>query len=514
MNNTYPILPSRPIHPHITTTCTNKRCNMPLEFPVPNPSPRQGTLLQIRCFSCQNILSHAYYSGQEQSSAGAYGSTSRPAASTPSAGQPSSSAAGGQQARKGRKIGTQERPLETGYYDLLGIPVTATTEDVKKAYRRAAIKHHPDKNPGDPHAEERFKEIAIAYQTLSDETLRRKYNEFGPKETAPEGGYVDPEEVFGAIFGGERFIPIIGNISLARDMKTALQEAEEAEGESEDAEVANVTPRLRDAKGREILSPEEKAKKEEKERIKAEKDKQRAAEKAAARAERVNKLVETLERKLSIFTESATGPEDLDVSKSWKTICQLEAEELKRESYGVELLQTIGFVYVSKAKHHLATNQTFLGVGGWLHNVQGKYHVFSETVSTLRAAVELKSVFDQIQAAEKAGNLSPEEKKRLEEQAAEKGLQALFKGTKLEVESVLREVCDRVLGDTAVSRDKAQLRAVALQLLGEAFASVKKDGDTGPGLPGSRPNEDSDYVKVDTKSSRARDSQQGQSAYS
>ena len=48
-------------------------------------------------------------------------------------------------------------------------------------------------------------------------------------------------------------------------------------------------------------------------------------------------------------------------------------------------------------------------------------------VSTLRSAIELKSVFDQIQAAEKAGNLSPEEKKRLEESAAEKGLQALFK---------------------------------------------------------------------------------------
>jgi hypothetical protein len=48
-------------------------------------------------------------------------------------------------------------------------------------------------------------------------------------------------------------------------------------------------------------------------------------------------------------------------------------------------------------------------------------------MSTLKAAIELKSVFDQLQAAEKAGNLTPEEKKRLEEQAAEKGLQALFK---------------------------------------------------------------------------------------
>jgi len=171
--------------------------------------------------------------------------------------------------------------------------------------------------------------------------------------------------------------------------------------------------------------------------------------------------------------------------------------DLKRESYGVELLQAIGFVYVAKSKQHLASNLTFLGVGGWLHNVQGKYHVFSETVSTLRAAIELKAVFDQIQAAEKAGNLSPEDKKRLEEQAAEKGLQALFKGTKLEVESILRETCERVLEDSTITREKAQLRAVALQMLGEAYMNVKKDDAGKP--------DDSDYVKVETKQSRARD---------
>ena len=59
--------------------------------------------------------------------------------------------------------------------------------------------------------------------------------------------------------------------------------------------------------------------------------------------------------------------------------------ELKEQSYGVELLHAIGFVYVSKAKHHLATSHTFLGVGGWLHNVQGKYHVFSETYVNSRS---------------------------------------------------------------------------------------------------------------------------------
>lgn len=105
----------------------------------------------------------------------------------------------------------------------------------------------------------------------------------------------------------------------------------------------------------------------------------------------------------------------------------MNSSELRKESYGVELLHTIGFVYLSKAKHYLATSQTFLGVGGWLHNVQGKYHVFSETVGTVRAAIELKGVFDQIAKAERDGTLSPEEKAKLETQAAEKGIQALFK---------------------------------------------------------------------------------------
>ncbi|KIM64405.1 hypothetical protein SCLCIDRAFT_1213242 [Scleroderma citrinum Foug A] len=477
MSSTYPVASSRPYIPHIRSQCGT--CNLPLEFPVPSPIPSQGTFLRVRCCKCQTVYQHAFYPGQLPQ-----GVSAQSSATTQSTNGSSGPSSGG---RRGRKIGTQEKPLETGYYDLLGVPIDATTDDIKKSYRRLAIKHHPDKNPDDPHAEERFKEIAIAYQTLSDPALRKKYNEFGSKESAPEGGFVDPEEVFSAIFGGERFMPIIGQISLARDMKTALQEADEAEGE-EGKEVK------RDAKGKEIISDEEKARREEKE-------KKANAEKAAARAERVGGLVENLERKLAIFTESATGPDDYEVTNSWRQICQMEAEELKKESYGVELLHAVGFVYVSKAKHYLASNQTIFGLGGWLHNVQGKYHVFSETVSTLRSAIELKSVFDQIQAAEKAGNLAPEEKKRLEEQAAEKGLQALFKGTKLEVESVLRETCDRVLENPSVPRGKTLLRAVALQILGDAFVAVKKDADSHP--------EESEYVRVETKTSRERDRQRG-----
>jgi hypothetical protein len=134
MNTTYPILSSRPFSPHIATSCSNTSCNAQLEFPVPSPQPRQGTLLQIRCFSCQNIISHAFYPGQIPSSS-RYPASSQSTVGGTNPSHKTSTSQGGATPRRGRRIGTQERPLETGYYDILGVPVTATTDDVKKAYR-------------------------------------------------------------------------------------------------------------------------------------------------------------------------------------------------------------------------------------------------------------------------------------------------------------------------------------------------------------------------------------------
>ncbi|KAF8344396.1 DnaJ-domain-containing protein [Amanita rubescens] len=524
-------LPSRPIEPHLPARCPNSTCNTHLEFPIPSPPPPPRFPLKIRCFACKTIFTSPFNPTQPEPPPRPRSSSSSSSPSTPLDGYstkpPSSSST---PARKSRMIGTQEKPLETEYYDLLGLTPTSTQDDIKRAYRRLAIKHHPDKNLHDPTASERFKKISIAYQTLSDPELRRRYNELGAKAGTPEGGYVDPEQVFSALFGGDKFVPIIGSISLAKEMKAAMQEAGgEDDDNEEDAsavaagggaklDVSKQAGEKNSKRDSKVLSPEERAARDEKARKKS-------AERAAVREERVSKLFENLERKVAIFTEIAAGPNDRDMLNGYKQMCELEADDLVHESYGYELLQTIGFVYASKAKHFLATHQTFFGVGGWIHNVQSKYHVFSETVSTLRSAIELKAVFDQLQAAEKAGGLSPEERKKLEEQAAEKGVQALFKGTKLEVESVLREVCDRLL-DAGAGRDKVLLRAIALQILGEAYMAVKKDPDApglGTGLGGmaqsgqgraqgsatssARGNgmgDDSEYVKVETKASRER----------
>lgn len=79
------------------------------------------------------------------------------------------------------------------YYEVLGVAKTATPEEIKKAYKKKAIQYHPDKNPGDKEAEEKFKEAAEAYSVLSDEKKRQQYDQFG-HSMGPSG--------FGGSYGG------------------------------------------------------------------------------------------------------------------------------------------------------------------------------------------------------------------------------------------------------------------------------------------------------------------------
>ena len=125
------------------------------------------------------------------------------------------------------------------------------------------------------------------------------------------------------------------------------------------------------------------------------------------------------------------------------------------------------------------------GIGGVFHSAASSIHVVRETVSTVRAALELKSVFEELAKAEEQG-ITEERKRQLEEAAAEKGMRALFKGAKLEVESVIRDVAERVLYDAAVGKETQRLRATALGIVGEVYAAVKKD------------EEGDDFVRIET----------------
>ena len=133
------------------------------------------------------------------------------------------------QCRRGRRRPLRRRrrarPLAADYYETLGVGRGSTDAEIKVAYRKLALKWHPDRNPGDKTAEERFKELAIAYSVLSDDDKRRHYDRFGAVDgqspfaaTDVTGAAEFFDALFGDLFGLQR-----RRSSAGRDLRYTLE---------------------------------------------------------------------------------------------------------------------------------------------------------------------------------------------------------------------------------------------------------------------------------------------------
>lgn len=223
------------------------------------------------------------------------------------------------------------------------------------------------------------------------------------------------------------------------------------------------------------LSPEEKElrKKEKKKGLSKEQQEKLTAyemERKKARDERVETLAAKLIDRISVWTETDKGP---DVTNAFETKIRHEVENLKMESFGIEILHAIGATYVQKATSFLKS-QKFLGISGFFSRLKDKGTLAKETWTTISTAIDAQVTMEEMAKMEERGgeDWTDEKKAEYEKKVTGKILAAAWRGSKFEIQSVLRDVCDEVLGSRKIPMGKRIERAHALVLAGNIYAKV------------------------------------------
>ncbi|CUM56003.1 uncharacterized protein AC631_05666 [Debaryomyces fabryi] len=391
---------------------------------------------------------------------------------------------------------------DTKYYDILGVEPTATDVELKKAYRKQAIKCHPDKNGNDPTAAAKFQELGEAYGILQDKEKRALYDEMGVEgmqsnNVAGEAD-VDPAEFFSMIFGGEVFKDWIGELSMLNEVsKTAdiLGDEEGAELETQATDSTNTTSEVAtqsetgsdvtktNGQKDDILSTEaiNKKKKQKMTQQQREEILKLHEETKKAQEERVRVLSQNLLSRIEQYTSASTNQDSLD---RFKTKLNEELEDLKIESFGIELLHLIGKIYTNQAHATINACKTF-GVSKIFSSVKSKTNSFKNGFSILKTALDAQASVEAMvreqediqEAIARGEELTDSQKHRqveMERLITGKVLAAAWASTKFEVTGILNKVCNRVLNDKSLGKKVRISRAQAVLYIGETMLKVER----------------------------------------
>ena len=368
------------------------------------------------------------------------------------------------------RAGDTQSVKSTEFYDVLGLHPSCSESEIKRAYYLAARKAHPDKNPDDPEASQKFQRVGEAYQVLSDSALRAKYDSRG-KEGLGEHAFVDASAFFAAIFGSDQMEGLVGRLQLAT-MATA------------GAELRRDETRL-------------------------------------LQERRVGRLAIKLAAILDGFDPSDPA--------AFEARSRSLRDALASASYGVPMLKLIGFVYEKQAFEF--ANDPVGGLGTWadlgmrstaarLEQMRGRVNSqVSAAQAGWRAFQAFRMGEAEAAAEEKGGEDSSSQKKTRDETTgagakgndeekkngddAEKNdgpsssaradaarakrqqeamphvVEALWNASALDIERTIRSTCFKVLHDFSVDQKKRAARADALARLGKIFQTAElREGDT------------------------------------
>eukprot|EP00602_Paraphysomonas_sp_CaronLab_P007527 CAMPEP_0185019430 /NCGR_PEP_ID=MMETSP1103-20130426/2045_1 /TAXON_ID=36769 /ORGANISM="Paraphysomonas bandaiensis, Strain Caron Lab Isolate" /LENGTH=553 /DNA_ID=CAMNT_0027549749 /DNA_START=109 /DNA_END=1770 /DNA_ORIENTATION=+ len=318
---------------------------------------------------------------------------------------------------------------EMDYYNVLGVSPSASASEIKKRYYIKAKENHPDKHPNDPDAAAKFQKIGEAYQVLSDEKLRARYDQHG-KGGVEEAPKMDPGALYAMIFGSEKFEPLIGELQLASQMQSEVDTD------------SKVHPKLR----------------------------------AFHQKKREVQCAVNLAQKLQLYVD---GDEE-----GFAKAMDEEAVELSQSAFGGTLLHLIGTIYEEQGRAEvgglggLGVNiaQTNRYVGTRFNIVNKGWQAASKASEAQKAQERLEEIARK--RVEEGGIVHAGDEETEEEKALKKVIEraqghvfsVMWYITSIDIESTLRKVCVKVTHDNFITPEARMRRKHGLIRLGQIFS--------------------------------------------
>ncbi|KAK9865762.1 hypothetical protein WJX84_008412 [Apatococcus fuscideae] len=328
------------------------------------------------------------------------------------------------------------------YYELLGVPPDSSLEAIKRQYYILARRLHPDKNPGDEGAKDKFQKLGEAYQVLSNPELRARYDQHG--EEGLDVNFMDGAEFFTMLFGCDRFEHLVGELMLATLARVG--------------------------------------------------DKASPPQLEKVRAVREERLAALLKAYLRRWTEGD--------HHGFQDMMRGEAASLAQASFGPTMLETIGRMYTMQADillggfieggikawqqrgHTMKTALRATGLAIKVFNAQQRIEKFERDYAKSTELIAARQTVNMEAQApghpDQPSEPAPSqpgpsvehlaERQRMEEAAMPLMLDAMWAANVLDIEGTLRSVCKKVLHDRTVNKQMLKDRAQALRILGHIFS--------------------------------------------